>query len=159
MGQRGAAGAGGPAASLIEISRVLEETARLLREHAGDAPAAAAAAEASREEAIASAVARVRAILALRRLRRDYLGFEASDAAWSLMLETYAARLDGGRTDETMLGATAGLPHSTALSATRRLVDRGVLARDGNVVTLSESAAERIESYLAAAQRLAPLFA
>jgi hypothetical protein len=71
-----------PIASLGEISRVLDETARILRHHAAiaeglgqhvaDEPEGA-------EEGLTAAD--VRAIIAVRWMRRRYLGFEANDAA------------------------------------------------------------------------------
>lgn len=80
-----------PPVSLMEISRVLEETARLLRQHAD------AEGEPLREVAWHSSgtPAGVRAIIAARWLRREFLGAEIGEAEWSLMLELYAARLEG----------------------------------------------------------------
>ena len=155
---RGGAGKAQPAASLLEISRVLEETARLVRQHAGadDPPAPAPRLTAPK----------VRAILALRWLRGEYLGFDASDAAWSMLLELYAAHLEGRRLHQTRLGIAAGVPATTALNATRRLLECGLFTRAADpddrrliLLGLSDNAADRMAAYLAAADRVALLFA
>ncbi len=103
----------------------------------------------------------VRTIIAARWLRRDFLGVDVGDPEWSLMLELYSARLDGREVHQTGLSVAAGLPQSTALHATRRLVEAGLFAtkpdpRDGRklLVTLTAPAAERIRSYLTAAMEI-----
>jgi DNA-binding MarR family transcriptional regulator len=102
--------------------------------------------------------AMVRSIIVARWLRRDFLGFDVGDPEWGLMLELYAARLEGRQVHQTGLSAAAGVPQSTALHPTRRLVEAGIFAtkpdpRDGRklLVALTAPAAERIRSYLAAA--------
>lgn len=148
-----------PPVSLIEISRVLEETARLLRQHA----------EAEGEPAPPFAPhstgtpAGVRAIIAARWLRREFLGADIGEAEWSLMLELYAARLEGRGVHQTGLAVAAALPQTTALHATRRLIAGGlfVSAPDPGdkrrlLIKLTEPAASRIRAYLAAAARIAP---
>ncbi|HEX8511715.1 MAG TPA: hypothetical protein VF688_01270 [Allosphingosinicella sp.] len=110
-----------PPVSLIEISRVLEETARLLRQHAE------AEGEPGRPFALQSTetLAGVRAIIAARWLRREFLGADIGEPEWSLMLELYAARLEARDVHQTGLAVAAGLPQTTALHATRRLIDAG----------------------------------
>ena len=138
---------------LFEISRVLEETARLVREH----PAAAdeLALRSDRFSPDAAAARRVRVILALRRLRRQYVGLEASDAAWTLMLELYAAHLEGRRLHQRALAVAARMPETTALQATRRLLRAGIVRGAGDpadkrllLLSLSDLAARRIRAYL-----------
>jgi hypothetical protein len=157
---RGRGAAGRRAASLIEISRVLEETARLVREHVPGDEADSETLPATREVTALE----VRAILSLRALRRKYLGFEPSEAVWSLMLELYAARLEGKPLAEARLGIESGLPQSRALNAAARLTDNGTVVATGTDagerrLALSDNAAERMRGYLAAAKRIAPLFA
>jgi DNA-binding MarR family transcriptional regulator len=163
-----------PAASLVEISRVLDETARLIRDHA-------------RAEALAGGIedtslvpneleghgyrpesdpTRVRAILALRMLRREYLGHDLSDPAWAMMLELYAARLEGRLVNQTRLGLDTGVPQTTALATVRRLVGAGIFEAGDHptdkrliVLTLASDAAARLARYLAAAHRIAPVAA
>ncbi|MEA3009661.1 MAG: hypothetical protein QOJ91_1353 [Sphingomonadales bacterium] len=100
----------------------------------------------------------VRSIIAARWLRRDFLGFDAGDPEWSLMLELYSARLDGRQVHQTGLSVAAGVPQSTTVQATRRLLEAGIFATrpdpsDGRklLLTLTAPAAERIRSYLTAA--------
>jgi DNA-binding MarR family transcriptional regulator len=79
------------------------------------------------------------------------------------MLELYAARLEKRRIHQTRLGIAAGLPQTTALRATRRLIEGGVFATEADpgdkrllLITLSDPAADRVRAYLAAATRIAP---
>lgn len=105
----------------------------------------------------------VRAIIAARWLRREYLGFDASDPEWSLMLELYAASLEGRRVHQTGLSVAAGVPQTTALNVTRRLIEAGVFDSrpdklDGRrlLIGLTPSGADRIQAYLKAAAEVAP---
>jgi DNA-binding MarR family transcriptional regulator len=144
--------------SLVEISRVLEETARLVRQHAdaeGEPPATA-------EPYSPVTAPGVRAIIAARWLRREFLE-GVGEAEWSLMLELYAARLEGRRVHQTGLAVAAGLPQTTALHATRRLIGGGLFAAGPDphdkrrlLISLSDLAAGRIRAYLTAASRIAP---
>jgi DNA-binding MarR family transcriptional regulator len=146
-------------ASLLAISRVLEETARMLHDYA-------LAENSSRPRAsgpMPVTARTVRAIIADRWLRREYLGFDASDAEWSLMLELYAARLEGRDVHQTGLSVAAGVPQTTTLNITRRLIEAGIFAskpdlRDGRrlLIGLTSSTADRIHAYLTAAAGIAP---
>ena len=105
----------------------------------------------------------VRAIIAARWLRREFLGADIGEPEWSLMLELYAARLEGRDVHQTGLAVAAGLPQTTALHATRRLIDAGLFQsapdphdRRRLLIRLSEATAGRIGAYLAAASRIAP---
>jgi DNA-binding MarR family transcriptional regulator len=144
--------------SLIEISRVLEETARLVRRHAG----------ATREgdERPGASISDVRAVIAVRRLRRRYLGVEATDAAWSMMLELYVARLEGRTLHLTGLSAAAGVAETTAYRVTHKMLEAGVFVSGPHpndkrllVIGLSTATAERIRAYLAATLKLAGIAA
>jgi DNA-binding MarR family transcriptional regulator len=141
--------------SLLAISRVLEETARMLHDWAlaDDPPLRRPA-----DKPMPVTASTVRTIIAARWLRRDFLGFDAGDPEWSLMLELYAARLEGREVHQTGLSVAAGVPQSTALQATRRLVEAGLFAtrpdpRDARklLVALTAPAAARIHSHLTAA--------
>lgn len=79
-------------ASLLAISRVLEETARMLHDWAlaDDPPLRRPA-----DKPMPVTASTVRTIIAARWLRRDFLGADVGDPEWSLMLELYAARLEG----------------------------------------------------------------
>jgi hypothetical protein len=144
---------GAPVASLIEISRVLEETARLVREHAELLVV--------RERPEEVDPRWVRGMLDLRALRRDFLGFEASDAALALLLAAYAAHLEGGGFPASRLAAAVDLPPSTAGHIIRRLLVEGAFIRmrpDGqkrpSTLWLSELTAMRLRAYLGTAASL-----
>ncbi|HEX8469339.1 MAG TPA: winged helix DNA-binding protein [Allosphingosinicella sp.] len=141
--------------SLLAISRVLEETARMLHDWAlaEDPPL-----RRPTDKPMPVTASLVRTLFAARWLRRDFLGFDAGDPEWSLMLELYAARLEGRQVHQAGLSVAAGVPQSTALQATRRLVEAGLFTtkpdpRDGRklLVALTAPATARIHSYLTAA--------
>jgi DNA-binding MarR family transcriptional regulator len=145
--------------SLAEISRVLEETARLVGQHAQAEGAPPRPAE---PRSLLSAHD-IRAIIAARWLRREFLGAELGEAEWSLILELYAAHLEGRRIHQTGLAVSAGVPQTTALNATRRLIGCGFFLAEPDprdkrrlLIALSDVAVERIRAYLTAASRIAP---
>lgn len=151
-----------PVAGLGEIARVLDETARLLRRH----PAVLAEVRAGSPPRIglAPTPAMVRAVIETRRWRGDWLGVGRGDPAWSMMLELYAARLEGRRVTQTRLGAAAGVAETTALRLTRRFVAEGLFTRAPDpddaralLIGLSDATAERVGAYLAAAMTASPL--
>jgi hypothetical protein len=148
--------AGPPPVSLLEISRVLEETARLLRLHPG-----CEASSGEPDERITAA--RVRRMIAARWLRREYFGFDPGDAAWAMMLELFAARLEGRRIYQTRLGIAAGVAQTTAFTITRRLLESGlfVAGEDSEdkrlvLIGLSDEAARALRAYLLAIQEITP---
>ncbi len=109
-------------ASLLGISRLLEETARMLHDWAlADDPPL----RRPPDKPMPVTASTVRTIIAARWLRREYLGFDVGDPEWSLMLELYSARLEGRQVHQTGLSVAAAVPQSTALQATRRLVEAG----------------------------------
>ena len=151
-----------PAASLIEISRVLEETARLVRRHAN----AQAAPLYSDGGALEVTAPLVRAILRIRRLRSDYLPAAGGDPAWTMILELYAAGLEGRRLNQSRLTIAAGIPHTTGLRTARNLIAQGVFVTrtdraDGRqlILSLSLDAAERVRAYLSVAMATVPYIA
>jgi hypothetical protein len=146
-----------PPVSLLEISRVLEEAARLVRQHAGEPD------EPPEQMGVATA-AHARTIIAFRSLRRRYLGFDPADAAWSMMLELYAARLEGRSLSQTRLGTATGVPQTTALQVIRRLLDTGIFTKEADphdkrvlMISLSALTTERMRAYLVATHRIAGL--
>jgi hypothetical protein len=152
--EAGAAAAERPAVSLLEISRVLEETARLLRQHVPARPTSRPFGR--RAELITAPL--VRAIISVRRMRRDHFPCAPGVPAWSILLELYAARLEGRKTSQTMLGTAAAVPETTTIRLIKSLVRQGYLvsrhdADDRRLVLLdlSDDAAERIRAYLTAA--------
>ena len=146
-----------PPVSLLEISHVLEEAARLVRQHAGEPD------EPPEQMGVATA-AHVRTIIAFRSLRRRYLGFDPADAAWSMMLELYASQLEGRSLSQTRLGTAAGVPQTTALQIIRRLLDAGIFTREPDpddrrvlMIGLSDQAAKRMRAFLVATHGMAGL--
>ena len=108
----------------------------------------------------------VRAIIAARQLRQVRFGPEMGDIPWILLLEAFAAHLDGRRVTVTSLGTAEGIARSTAHRWTRCLLDQGLLtahAAKGDqrvtLVGLSEQTATRIRAYLADARALCASFA
>jgi DNA-binding MarR family transcriptional regulator len=166
FGKTGVVGAAEPPASLYEIGRMLEQTARLILHHAARSGEAPPEAPAKAPEPPALRAQQVRSIIALRTARGRYLGFDATDSTWSMILELYAARQEGRRLHQTGLGVAAGVPQSTALSVTRRMLSAGIFTSGPDPVdkrllllSLSDDAAERIDGYLRAAARVGLLFA
>jgi DNA-binding MarR family transcriptional regulator len=138
--------------SLGAVSRELSRVNRTLRR--------LAAGPARREISGAS----VRAMVAARRLRESCFDPAISDLAWAILLEAYAARLDGRLSPMTSLGAPAGIARSTGHRWVAALLERGLLTRHADphddriaLIGLSEDAAVRIRDYLAAALKQAPL--
>lgn len=147
--------------TLLEISRILEETARLLREHPAAMTENSADPRTGRFPVSATA-RRVRAVLALRRLRRRYIGLDVTDAAWTLVLEIYAAHLEGRKLHQRALAAAAKVPETTALHATRRLLRAGLFesASDPSdrrllLIGLTDPAIRRLDLLLAESELVA----
>lgn len=107
--------------------------------------------------------AQVRAVIAARRLRREYLDIEFGDPAWALLLELFAARLEGYRLTMTALGEAAGLRATTALRWVHALEEKGLIRRHADpederlvLLDLTENAADAIRAYLTSALTLSP---
>jgi IclR helix-turn-helix domain len=106
----------------------------------------------------------VRAMLAARRLRDECFRPAIGDVGWLLLLDAFAARLEGRSVAMTAIGAPAGIPRSTAHRWAAHLLDRGLLVRladegdkRGGPVVLSATAAESVRAYLEAALKLSRL--
>lgn len=109
--------------------------------------------------------AAIRAIIRARRLRDQF--FEPTlfaDPAWDMMLDLMAARIERQPVAVSSLCIAAAVPPTTALRWIRTLTDAGLLVRindprDGRrvFIELSQSAADGMTSYLAAAKRSAAM--
>ncbi|HEV7658582.1 MAG TPA: hypothetical protein VGO55_01930 [Allosphingosinicella sp.] len=106
----------------------------------------------------------VRSILAARRLRDECFRPPVGDVGWALLLDAFAARLEGRGVVMTAIGAPAGVPRSTAHRWATHLLGRGLLVRlphEGDQraapVGLSAAAAESVRAYLEAALKLSRL--
>ncbi|MEA3060576.1 MAG: hypothetical protein QOJ94_357 [Sphingomonadales bacterium] len=161
-------GKGAPAASLLEISRVLEETARLVRHHAcGEEipPHAVPAASGEAAEAGPGPEADprwIRTLLDLRGLRREFLGLEASDAMLAMLLTLYQAGLERRPLYRTAAAVEAHVAETTAFRATEILVATGAVHRTRDaadkrliILRLSEQMTRRLRAYLATAAAMA----
>lgn len=105
----------------------------------------------------------VRAIIRARRLRDNYFrGGLFADPAWDMLLDLFAARLEGARVAVSSLCIAAAVPATTALRWIKALTDRGIFVRsadpqDGRrvYIGLSDEAARALAAYLRAVQRSA----
>lgn len=154
-----------PAASLIEISRVLEETARLLRRHA-DFQAQPLLPGRAEGEPFEMSAPLVRAILRIRRLRADYLPAAGGDPAWTMILELYAAELERRPVHQARLIAAAEVPHTSGLRIAQGLLAAGVFVsrRDPahgrrRLLGLSDETAAQVRTYLSVAIATVPYLA
>ena len=154
-----------PAASLIELSRVLEETARLVRRHA-EVQAQPVLPERAPGEPLEITAPLVRAILRIRRLRADYLPAAGGDPAWTMVLELFAAGLEGRRLNQSRLTHAAEVPHTTGLRIVHTLLDAGVLVScddpaDGRqrMLCLTAEAAAKVRTSLTVAIATVPYLA
>lgn len=132
-----------------EVGRELRRLNRMLRRIAPSNPGTARG-----RQAIDAPL--VRAILAARRQRERAMGLAIGEAAWTLLLEAYAAHLEGRRIATTGLGASSGLSRSTAHRWVLWLVEQGLLVRRGDprdervgLIALTEECAARLRAYLA----------
>ncbi|HZF94583.1 MAG TPA: hypothetical protein VEZ20_06875 [Allosphingosinicella sp.] len=155
----------GDAPGLPDIARTLEEAARVLRRHARRvrdyypvAEPPAAILSAADPGAAAPTPLQVRAIVAVRRLRTTWLPDLSGDHAFSMLLELYAAHLEGRRIAQTRLGGVAGVPHTTAIRIAQALQADGLVTAATDpadkrltLLGLTDEAAGRMEAYLGAA--------
>jgi hypothetical protein len=103
----------------------------------------------------------VRSIIRSRRLRSQFFHGEwFADPAFDMLLDLYAARLEGHRVAVSSLCIAAAVPATTALRWIKQLSDQGLFVRqadpqDGRrvYIALSDDAAERMGAYLSAVQR------
>jgi DNA-binding MarR family transcriptional regulator len=158
--------AAGP--DLPELARALDEAARHLRRHARAMrtyplrpeldPVAPVLRAAQGGGAAAPTALQVRAIVAVRRLRTTWLPDLSGDHAFSMLLELYAAHLEGRRIAQTRLGGVAGVPHTTAIRIAQALQADGLVTAATDpadkrltLLGLTEEAVRRMEAYLGAA--------
>ena len=103
----------------------------------------------------------IRQTIRLRRMRDAFLGdglFE--DPAWDMMLDLYAAHLEGGRVSVSSLCIAAAVAPTTALRWIGKLTDLGLLERRPDpadrrraFLALSPRALKGMGSYVAAVRR------
>ncbi len=107
--------------------------------------------------------AAARSIIAVRRLRDQYFWPSMSEAAWALLLELFANRLEGERLDVTGLSAATQIPLGATLHWIEWLSGRGMVVRTPRgedesraLVALTEAGTDEMRAYLLAALRLSP---
>jgi hypothetical protein len=107
--------------------------------------------------------AAIRSIINARRLRDQYFWPAMSEAAWALLLELFANRLEGERLDVAHLSTVTDIPLASALHWIEWLSGRGMVVRNGAgenpehaLVALTEAGADEMRAYLLAALRLSP---
>ena len=106
----------------------------------------------------------MRSIIRARRLRDQFFrGGLFADPAWDMLLDLFAARLEGTRVAVSSLCIAAAVPATTALRWIKALTDRGLFVRsadpqDGRrvYIALSDEVARSLTAYLRAVQRIAP---
>ena len=147
------------AGTLAEVSQELADWVPILRR--------LAEAEALRDLALGHCSeitgAAVRSIIAARRLREQYFWPSMSEAAWTLMLELFANRLDGRRLDADGLSAATGIPLESGLHWIEWLAGRGMICRNAQaegettaLVHLTDAGADEMRAYLLASLKLSP---
>lgn len=148
----------GGAHNLRQITRALRRMERGLARIA-EPPQPSAPARPARIDATS-----VRAVLAARRLRDETIMPALGEIGWALMLDAFAARLEGRGVAMTNLGTAAGVARSTAHRRAAQLLGRGLLVRHPGpsddrtlFVTLSDAAAARVHAYLTKALMVSPL--
>jgi len=145
-----------------EAARLASVLASLSSEEAGASSAGGILEEGRRGDQIEPGF--VRSIIRARRLRDQYFRGELfADPAWDMLLDLFAARLEGNRVAVSSLCIAAAVPATTALRWIKALTDRGLLVRaadprDGRrvYVELAPEAAKAMAVYFAMAQRLSP---
>lgn len=109
----------------------------------------------SNSAANTSRASRVRERICQRRLREKLFGTDLfADPAWDMMLDLYAAQLEGNEVSVSSLCIAAAVPTTTALRWIKLLSQRGWLLRshdpgDGRRVNmhLSDTALEKLDRY------------
>ena len=106
----------------------------------------------------------VRAIIRARRTRDEHFARGLfADPAWDMLLDLFAARLQGEAVSVSSLCIASAVPQTTALRWIKVLTDQGLASRiddpeDGRrvFVELTDSAAEAMEAALNASLRISP---
>lgn len=146
------------AADLKEIARTLDAAARAVRRHARLPADAGRAPPHPPPGGGLPTAAQLRALIAARRFRQALLPDLHGDHAFSLLLELYAAHLDGRRIAQTRLGGLAGAPQPTAIRIIHALLEAGLIDRTDDpadrrlvLLGLTDEAVRRMEAYLSRA--------
>ena len=107
----------------------------------------------------------IRSMIRARKLRNQCLGSDLfADPAWDMMLDLYAAQLEGRQVAVSSLCIAAAVPPTTALRWIGHLEKRGVIERstdpnDGRriYIGLTQDAALKLREFLKSAHRISGL--
>lgn len=143
------------------LQQLSEEAARIATTLATLSGAGRGGDDCGREDGPPVNSATVRAIIRARRLRDQYFPSEMfADPGFDMLLDLYAARLEGSRVAVSSLCIAAAVPATTALRWIRALTDQGMFVRsadphDGRrvYISLSDEAAQSMARYLEAVHR------
>ena len=156
---------------LPPLEQISQEVARIaalladLAEKEAHGPRARPVVERGGQQPLQIDASLIRAMIRARRLREQYFKSDLfADPAWDILLDLYAARLEGQRVAVSSLCIAAAVPPTTALRWIKTLTDMGLRLRaadpqDGRrvYIELSHATASGLEAYLTAAHRISPL--
>ncbi|HEX8643743.1 MAG TPA: winged helix DNA-binding protein [Allosphingosinicella sp.] len=136
---------------LLELSVMLRRLAERLAQQDIDR---------ERVRAISVSAATVRHLIALRRLRGEYLPTQLfADPAWDMLLDLYVAQLEGRRVSVSSLCVASQVPATTALRWIKVLEERQLIVRhadpeDGRRVFLmiTDDTADKIARFMLTVQ-------
>jgi DNA-binding MarR family transcriptional regulator len=117
--------------------------------------------------AVKVSVGEIRGMIRQRRLRDRFLPSDLfGEAAWDMLLDLAAARIEGTQVAVSSLCIAAAVPPTTALRAIRGMTERGLFVRvaDDNdkrriFIELSDQTADAMRNYLSAAKQQGSIFA
>lgn len=112
-------------------------------------------------------VGEIRGMIRARRLRDRFLPSDLfGEAAWDMLLDLMAARIEGTQVAVSSLCIASAVPPTTALRAIRGMTERGLFVRVADdhdkrriFIELSSATADAMRSYLSAAKQQAVVFA
>ncbi|CAN5310937.1 hypothetical protein BH09PSE3_BH09PSE3_09560 [soil metagenome] len=112
-------------------------------------------------------VADIRNMIRSRRLRDRFLPADLfGEAAWDMLLDLMAARIEGTQVAVSSLCIAAAVPPTTALRAIRGMTERGLFLRVADdhdkrriFIELSDATADAMRSYFSAVKQQGPVFA
>jgi SepF-like predicted cell division protein (DUF552 family) len=112
-------------------------------------------------------VGEIRGMIRQRRLRDRFLPSDLfGEAAWDMLLDLMAARIEGAQVAVSSLCIAAAVPPTTALRAIRGMTERGLFVRVADdhdkrriFIELSDATADAMRSYLSAAKQQGMVFA
>lgn len=147
-----------------EVARIAETLARLTRGEGGARPLREVeqgygAPPMVEPEPVAPA--RVRATIRARRMRASFFTGELfADPAWDMLLDLFAAELEGARVSVSSLCIAAAVPGTTALRWIGTMIDAGLFERRADpfdrrraYVSLSDAAGDKMRRYFDALRR------